>query len=127
MLHMQRCMLILCTCTNFNVSIRSAKRATSYPISSEVTLLERSLSTRHHLPKPVLSMLGSHSPGWSVFNVQQIYSNKPISIHIFLPFIKDLFWWLRCFPYIFSFVYMLCVGKLDAWNKSYLKNLLYIC
>lgn len=106
-------LLLLCTCINFNIfSIRSAKRATSYPISSEVTFLERSLSTRHHLPKPVLSMLGTHSPGWSVFNVQLISSNKPISIHIFSPLVKDpLVLMMTNFPCIFFYFYAYSAWK----------------
>jgi hypothetical protein len=43
---------------------RSAKRATSYPIATEVTPLERSLSSRRYqLPKPTLSTIGNHSSG----------------------------------------------------------------
>ncbi|KAJ3661841.1 hypothetical protein Zmor_006222 [Zophobas morio] len=43
---------------------RSAKRATSYPIATEVAPLERSLSTRRYqLPKPTLSTIGNHSSG----------------------------------------------------------------
>lgn len=45
-------------------STRSAKRATSYPISGDVNPLERTLSTRRYqLPKPTLSTIGNNSAG----------------------------------------------------------------
>ncbi|XP_044748539.1 protein retinal degeneration B isoform X2 [Coccinella septempunctata] len=43
---------------------RSAKRSTSYPIQTEQSPLERSMSTRRYqLPKPTLSTIGNHTPG----------------------------------------------------------------
>ncbi|XP_044748512.1 protein retinal degeneration B isoform X1 [Coccinella septempunctata] len=45
-------------------SSRSAKRSTSYPIQTEQSPLERSMSTRRYqLPKPTLSTIGNHTPG----------------------------------------------------------------
>ncbi|XP_018573304.1 protein retinal degeneration B isoform X2 [Anoplophora glabripennis] len=51
---------------SFSRRRRSAKRATSYPIATEVPQVERSMSTRRYqLPKPMLSIstIGNHSPG----------------------------------------------------------------
>ncbi|KAK9881590.1 hypothetical protein WA026_016461 [Henosepilachna vigintioctopunctata] len=43
-------------------STRSAKRCTSYPISTETASIERSLSTRRYqFPKPSLSIIGSNA------------------------------------------------------------------